>query len=143
MIAMKLYLSDTSVRLYRKKDGKVSFRLHSYIMVDAQKGTFSLSAYMNQFDCTLQLTTGEIVDLSSIRYTATCTHSMDYMMHELWASGETEMEVMKDMVGLLRVEYRLFTYPGQGDSDLIEQHVPIITRGKHSQRYSSKPEDWS
>ena len=134
-----LRLADTSIRLYRKKDGSVSVRLHSYIMIHAKDQGFLLSAYLNQFDCSVTLESGEHVFLNDYRYTYRCLYKMDHMIHELWASGQTMLEKMEDTAGFLRIEYRLFSYPGQGSPDVIEQVVPVLARGPWAQRYSSDP----
>ncbi len=136
------HLSDTSIRLYRKQNGTVAVHLHSYMMVKTTGKGFSLSAYLNQFDCTLTLASGEHVKLNNYKYTENCLYSMDHMIYELWASGLTEMEVIKNMAGFLRIEYRIFSFPGQGNPDLIEQFVPVLARGNVSQRYSSDPNKW-
>ena len=137
-----LQLADTSIRLYRKKDGSVSVRLHSYIMFHAKNGGFSLSAYLNQFDCSLTLDTGEVVKLNEYGYTVNCIYKLDYMIHELWVSGVTNLEVIRDTAGILRIEYRLFSHPGQGEPSVIERVVPVLARGIYAQRYSSDPNKW-
>lgn len=134
-----LQLADTSIRLYRKKSGLVSVRLHSYLMLHAKDQGFSLSAYLNQFDCSVTFDSGEYVSLDEYSYTHECIFKMGHMIHELWASGITELETMRETAGLLRVEYRLFSYPGQGAPDVFERVVPILPRGPFGQRYSSRP----
>lgn len=139
---MLLEIADTSVRLYRKRDGSVSVRWHSYLMFHTKGQGFRLAAYLNQFDCSLTLDSGEYVLLDDYEYTYDCLYGMDHMIHEVWASGSTEVEVLKDMAGLLRIEYRLFSHPGQGSPDVIERVVPVLARGATAQRYSSDPSKW-
>lgn len=127
-------LSDTTIRLYRKKNGLVSVRLHSHIIVHAKDGGFSLSAYLNQFDCSVTLDSGELIPLSDYRYTYHCIYKMDHMIYELWAAGITELESMSETAGLLRIEYRLFSFPGQGDPDIYERVVPVLPRGPYGER---------
>ena len=127
-------LADTSLRLYRKGNGSVSVWLHSYMMVHAKDQGYRLSAYLNQFDCSVTLASGKEVRMDKYRYTESCLYEMDHMVHELWVSGTTEMEVIKDTVGLLRIEYRLFSFEGQGAPNLIECVVPVLARGVRSQR---------
>lgn len=101
-----------------------------------------MSAYLNQFDCSLTLDSGEVVLLDDYGYTDSCSYLMDHMIHEFWAAGITSMETIYDTAGLLRIEYRLFSYPGQGSPDLIEQVVPVLARGPYCKRYSSDPIKW-
>lgn len=132
-----LQLADTSIRMYRKKNGQVSLRLHSYMMIHTKDQKFLLSAYLNQFDCSLTLESGEQGLLDDYGYTYNCLYKMEYMVHELWASGSTSMEKMTDTVGRLKIEYRLFSHPGQGSPEVIERVVPVLVRGPWKQRYSS------
>lgn len=116
-------------------DGSVSVKLHSYIMVHAKGRGFRLSAYLNHFEVSLQLATGQLIKFEEIMYTDDCWSSLDYMIHEFWASSVTEMDVIKNMAGLLRVEYLLFSTVRQESPKIIETVVPILARGKHTSRY--------
>jgi len=132
-------LADTSIRLYRKKDWSVSVRLHSHIMIHCRGGKgFRLSAYLNQFDCSVTFEDGRKVRLDEYMYTDDCLFRMDHMIHELWASGKTEMESLNDGAALLEIEYRLFSVAGQGDPERIEVVVPILARGVRSQRWKPR-----
>jgi len=131
-----LRLADTSIRLYRKADETVSVRLRSYLMVHAKGRGFRLSAYLNRFDCSVKLATGQSVNLDDVMYTDDCWSAMDHMVHELWASGSTSMDVIKDSAALLRVEYRLFSFDGQGSPSVIETVVPVLARGRRALRYA-------
>lgn len=137
-------LADTSIRLYRKKDFSVSVRLHSHIMIYCRGGTgFRLSAYLNQFDCSVTFEDGRKVRLDEYMYTDNCLFRMDHMIHELWASGRTEMESLNDGAGLLEIEYRLFSVAGQGNPDRIAVVVPILARGVRSQRWKPRQQSAS
>jgi hypothetical protein len=132
-------LADTSVRLYRKRDGSVAVRLHSYLMVHCKGGHgFRLSAYLNQFDCSVTFEDGQKVLLDDYSYTYDCLYRMDYMIHELWASGRAAMASLRDGAALLQIDYRLFSYPGQGDAERIELVVPILARGARAQRWARR-----
>lgn len=69
---------------------------------------------------------GTVVRLDDYAYTEDCIHRMDHMIHELWASGHTEMESPRDGAALLRIEYRLFPYDGQGSPSVIELVAPVL-----------------
>ena len=105
-------LSDTSIRLYRKRDGSVSVRLHSHLMINC-KGSqgFKLSSYLNTIDGVVTLDNGQIVRFDQISYADTCLFRLDHMIHEFWASGSTTMDSISNSAGLLRIEYRLFSSP--------------------------------
>ena len=132
-----LRLSDTSIRLYRKRDWSVAVRLHSYLMVYCKDSRgFRLSAYLNQFDCSTTFEDGRTVVLDDYSYTYDCLYRMNHMIHEFWASGRIAMDTIKDGAALLRIEYRLFSYKGQGNSSLIEVVVPVLARGIRAHRWS-------
>jgi hypothetical protein len=137
---MPLRLADTSIRLYRKRDGSVSVRLRSYLMIHAKGGGFRLSAYLNTFECSVTLATGEVVSLDDYSYTYDCLYRMDHMIHEFWASGTTATETIKDTAGLLRIEYRLFSSERQSNPSVIQEVVPVLARGIRKQRWAWRPE---
>lgn len=130
-------LSDTSVRLYRRRNGNVSVKLRSHLMIHCKGGTtFRLSAYLNKIQCTLTLDSGEHIQFDELSFTEDCLYRMDYMIHEFWASGTIALKKIKDGAGLLRLEYRLFSFEGQGAPSVIELVVPVLARGIRSQRWS-------
>ena len=137
-----LHLADTSIRLYRKRNGAVSVRWHSYLMINAKGQGFRLAAYLNQFNCSVTFATGQNIILDDHGYTDDCIYEMDHMAHEVWASGITDMGVIEDTVALLRLEYRLFSYPGQGDQSVIECVSPVLARRVRTQQYSSNASKW-
>jgi hypothetical protein len=132
-------IADTSIRLYRKRDWSIAVRLHSYLMIHCKGGHgFRLHAYLNQFDCWITFEDGRRIVLEDYSYTNDCLYRLDHMIHELWASGRAEMESICDGAALLQIEYRLFSFPGQGDPERIELVVPVLARGVHAHRYARK-----
>ena len=130
-----LRLADTTIRLYRKKDWSVAVRLTSHLMIHAKGGCgFRLSAYLNQFDCSVTFEDGQCVLLDDYSYTYDCLYRMEHMIHEFWATGRAEMDNIRNGAAVLKIEYRLFSFPGQGDPDRIELVVPVLARGLVSQR---------
>jgi len=116
-----LRLADTSIRLYRKRDRSVAVHLHSYFMIHCKGGQgFRLSAYLNQFDCVVTFEDGQRIPLNDYSYTDDCLFQMDHMIHEFWASGRAEIESIRDGAAILQIEYRLFSFPGQGSPDKME-----------------------
>ena len=129
-----LRLADTSVRLYRRRDGHVSLRLRSYLMIHCKDQGFRLSAYLNQLDCMLTLENGERVSLDDSGYSDSGLYKMEHMIHDLWASGISATENIQDSAALLRIDYRLLSFEGQGAPSVIETVVPVLARGIHAQR---------
>ena len=83
-----LRLADTSIRLYRKKDGTAAVRLRSYLMVHTNTG-FRLSAYLNKIECSVAIADGPTVHFDEITYSEHCTFKMEHMVHDFWAVGST------------------------------------------------------
>lgn len=136
---MPIRLADTTIRLYRKKDGKVSARLHSFLMVHAKNRGFRLSTYLTKLTFTLTLDSGERIELDDYQYTYDCLYRFDHMIHELWACGTVPLETMKNTAGLLRVEHLLFASEKQATPTVTELVVPVLARGRKSLRWSSQP----
>lgn len=130
-----LRLADTTLRLYRKGDGRVSIRWRSFIMLHAKGSGYRLSAYLNKFEMSVTFPDGEIIQLDNFGYADCCDYEMDYMIHEAWAAGIVDMPTMQDSAALLRVEYRLFSHEGQGEPSVIEIVAPVVACGIRSQRY--------
>lgn len=134
-----LRLADTSVRLYRRKDWSVAVRLHSHLMIHSKGGTgYRLSAYLHQFDCAVTLDDGQRVQLDTYSFTYDCLYRMEHMIHEFWASGAAEMGSIEDGAARLQIEYRLFSFPGQGDPERIDLVVPVLARGVRAKRWAPK-----
>ena len=111
-------------------------------MIHCKGGSgFRLSAYLNQFDCSVTLEDGQRVKLENYSYTYDCLFRMDHMIYEFWASGTTDMASFNDGAALLEIEYRLFSFPGQGGPEKIEVIVPILARGIRSQRGAKRGQD--
>lgn len=134
-----LRLADTTVRLYRKKDWSVSVKLHTYLMIHCKdERGFRLSAYLNRFDCSVMLENGTTVKLEDYAYTENCIYRMEHMIHEVWASGRTQMESLSDGAARLKIEYRLFSYDDQGSPSVIDLVVPVLARGTRAHRWERK-----
>ena len=122
-------LSDTSIRLYRKKDGRVSVKLRSYLLVNTNLG-FSLSAYLKNISLYLKLASGEQLQFNEVSFTCDVEcYEMETMVHGFWASGIIEMERIKDTVGELTLNYHLsFTGHPTEEPESISYIVPVIKR---------------
>lgn len=129
---MSIRLSDTTFRMYRKGDGRVSFRLHSRLMILSKVVGFRLSAYLSHFEGRLTLDSGLVVPMDYLGFTDDCMYRMDTMVHEFWASGEAALDEMRETLGLFRLQYAIFHHPSMGPPDAIELVVPVVPRGPHA-----------
>lgn len=123
-----LKLADTSVRLYRKKNGKVSVKLRSYLMVETNV-SFRLSAYLKDLSCDLTFPDEVVVEFDDVSYTEAieCKYQQNTMVHGFWASGLTEMKKLENSVGKLRLNYRLsFSGHPYEKPSSVDYVVPII-----------------
>jgi len=134
-----LRLADTTLRLYRKGDGRVSVRWRSFLMIYAKSRGFRLSAYLNRFDTSATFPDGQTTRLDDFGYSDSCAYELDHMIHDAWASGVVEMPVIQGTAATLRVEYRLFSHDGQGDPSVLELVAPVLAYGVRAQRNRWRP----
>ena len=122
-------LADTTIRLYRKKNGKVSVKLRSYLMVHTNAG-FSLSAYLKGISLELMFSSGEIISFHEITFGCDVEcYEMDTMVHDFRASAIVDMDKIQDTVGVLTVNYHIsFTGHAIEEPQSISYTVPIIKR---------------
>ncbi len=121
-------LADTSIRLYRKKNGKVSVKLRSYLMIKTNCG-FNLGAYLKDISCVLTFYNGERMVFDDVAFAVDmeCEYQLDTMVHTFWASGITEMDVLKFSIGKLCVNFLIsFTGHPSEEPDSVEYIVPLI-----------------
>ena len=126
-----LRLADTSIRMYRRKDGRVSLRLLSYLMVNAMGSGFRLSTYIRNLNCQVTFPDGRIVELDDVGwgYDMECEIEMDTMVHKFSAAGITDMDMISDGVALLRMDYTIsFTGHPSEKPGFFEAVVPMIAR---------------
>lgn len=136
LIINMLRFSDTSIRLYRKRNGSVSVRMQSHLMIHCKGGYgFRLASQLNQLDLKLTLGDGQIVSLDEYSYSDAPLFEMEHMIHDFNAAGTANLKTIKDGAARLLVEYRLFSFPGQGDPDRIDLIVPILARGLTAGRW--------
>jgi hypothetical protein len=89
-----LRLADTSIKIYRKRDGRLSLKLRSYLMIPTNTG-FRLSAYLRSMSGRLEFPAGESLELDSIAKTEGCAYEMGHMVHDFWASVVTDLPASK------------------------------------------------
>lgn len=108
-------------------------------MIYVKDGGFRLSAYLKRFDMTAIFADGAVAHLDDFGYEDACTIAMGHMIHDAWAGGVIEMPRAISSVALLRVEYRLFSYDGQGDPTVIEVVAPVMACGPFAR--NEKPDE--
>jgi len=125
-----LDLADTSIRAYKKGNGKISLHLRSYLLVKTNT-TFSLSHYMRSIDCQLILEDGTEIDFEDISYLVDiiCKYSFNTMVHNFYASTITNLNDIEQSLALLKVKYHIsFTGHPCEEPDSFKRIVPIIKR---------------
>lgn len=124
-----LRLSDTTVRMYRKKNGEVSYRLKSFLLVETT-ATFNLCAYLRDITASLTLPDNDTVQMEvGITYHTQMDCRLNTMTHELWASGNNFQKKMRDCLGKLRIDYHLsFTGHPTEEPAYFENIVPIVVK---------------
>lgn len=126
--SMRVWLADTSVRTYRRKDGQASVRLRSYLMIRTNC-SFRLSAYLKDIACSLLPKDREEVQFDEISYTENCIYSCETMVHGFWAAGVSPLSIAEVKVAKLRLDYHIsFTGHPSEAPDRFEVTVPVVNR---------------
>jgi hypothetical protein len=102
------------------------------------KRGFRLATYLNQLDATVTLQDGQIVPLDEYSFTDAPVFQMDHMIHQFWAVGTASLDSLQDGAARLQIEYRVFSFPGQGNPDRIDLIVPVLARGLRAERWARK-----
>jgi hypothetical protein len=127
---LQLDLADKSIRAYKKRSGKISLHLRSYLLVKTN-ASFSLSYYMKSIDCLLILEDGTEIpfDNTSFSVHTICEDAFQVMAHNFQASTVTGFSDIKRCLARLRVSYHIsFTgYPYE-KPDHFEKVVSVVKR---------------
>lgn len=126
-----LRLADTSVRMYRRKDGRVSLRLKSYLLVTSNV-SFRLSAYLRSISCHLRFASGQEIEFDEVAYTedAEAEYKLNTLVHGFWASGVTDIGTIRNTVATFRMDYRIsFTGHEYETARSFQAIVPLVKRG--------------
>jgi len=125
---LELNLSDTSIRAYKKRNGKISLHLRSYLMVHTDK-SFSLSSYLKSIECCLILQDGTKVDFDKILYSCSCEYALETMKHHFSASTITNLTDIHGGLAVLHVKYHFnFTGHSHEEPNSFEKIVPLVKR---------------
>ncbi|MEC8376892.1 MAG: hypothetical protein ACI9DO_001362 [Reinekea sp.] len=122
-----LSLSDTTFRIYQKKNGGQSLRLKSYLLIDTN-ASFSFPHYCRSISAKLTLQNGTEIPLSiGFSQSVSIPYQADTMVHDFWLSGEVKDIRLKSTVARLRVDYHIsFTGHSSEEPSSFEIHVPLI-----------------
>jgi hypothetical protein len=135
---MPLYLADTSIRQFRRRDGRISLKLRSYLLVETPI-RFKITSAISDISGYIALTSGEIVTLEYVSIADDGIFKLGVMMHDFWASGTANFGVIRDDLGVLTLNYVISTPGGAGLSNGEIQVVsPLVARGSATDRSGSK-----
>lgn len=125
---LELDLSDTSIRAYKKQNGKISLHLRSFLLIKTD-ASFSLSQYMKNLECLLILQDGTTIAFDEIEYSVGCEYALETMAHSFLASTITNLTNIKSGLARLRVTYHLsFTGHPYEEPNSFEKIVPLVRR---------------
>lgn len=123
-----LRLADTSIKMFRKKDGNLSLRLRSYLMVPTDV-SFRLSTYLRSLSGRLEFPCGKVIDLDSLSFTDNCSYALGNMIHGFWATAIADPSIRKHKAAKLTIEYHLsFTGHSTEEKQEFSMVVPLIDR---------------
>jgi hypothetical protein len=124
-----LRIADTTIRMYRKKNGGISYRLRTFLLV-ATNTSFSLGAYLKHIGACLTLPNGNKVPLDVTYSVDTIAeYSLETMTHRFIASGEADTGILRNSVGKLRLDYHLsFTGHPYEEPKFFEMVVPLVVK---------------
>lgn len=125
-----LRLADTSVRLFRKRDGRAAYHLRSYLLVNTSVG-FRLSAYLKSISARLTWASGEQVAFDEITFSddLALRHELQTMAHRFDATAVSPVPKRKSGLATLRLDYHLsFTGHPSETPKHSELVVPVIDR---------------
>ena len=127
---LELDLADSSVRAYRKRDGRISLHLRSYLMVRTTVA-FRLRHYMKSIDCQLMFEDGSTIPFDTISY-STCTicrFAFQTMAYHFYASVVTQRTEIRERLARLTVRYH-FSFTGHEleRPSSFDKIVPIVKR---------------
>jgi hypothetical protein len=122
---MKIWLADTSIRQYRRKDKRVALRLRSYLMIEG--GGFRLGAYMRAFSGYVEREDGDVVELHEISFTDGYLRQHNIAVHDFWAFGIAEWKSIHEGVARVHFDYHLsFTGHPCEEPDVLEFKAPLL-----------------
>ncbi|MFZ0912778.1 MAG: hypothetical protein WBQ76_04440 [Candidatus Korobacteraceae bacterium] len=125
-----LKLADTSIRMYRRKDGRVSLRLKSYLLVHSNV-SFRLCAYLRSISCHLTFASGKEIEFDEVAYSEAteAEYKLDTMVHGFRASAVTDIDTIRNTIATFRMDYS-FSFTGHEDeiTGSFQAVVPLVKR---------------
>ena len=122
-------LANYIIRAFKKKDGRISFHLKSFILVTTNVN-FSLTTYLRDFHCSFTLPSNHEVefDRTAIGVRLFFPHEFNTMAYYFKASTVSELRDIEPCLAKLNIIYRIsFTGHPSECSESLQKVVPIIT----------------
>lgn len=124
-----LDLANYTIRAFKKKDGKISFHLKSFILVTTNI-TFSLTAYLSDFHCSFILPDGHEIEFkrTAISVRLFFPYEFNTMAYYFKASTISDFKDIKPCLAKLNITYNIcFTGHDSECSKILQKVVPIVT----------------
>ncbi len=124
-----LDLANYTIRAFKKKDGRISFHLKSFILVTANVN-FSLTAYLRDFRCSFIVPGGHEIefDKTAIGIRLSFPYEYNTMAYSFKASTVSDLRNLKPCLVKLSIIYRIsFTGHPSECSESLQKVVPIVT----------------
>jgi hypothetical protein len=84
-----LKLADTAIRQYRRRDGRVAFRLRSLLIKSGRTG-FRPSAYLRSISGSVTLSSDLRVEFDELAFSEYCIHRGGFMTYDF---GPRELQI--------------------------------------------------
>lgn len=124
-----LDLSDTTIRAFKKKNGRISFHLKSFIFVTTTVN-FSFTYYLREFHCSFTLPNGHKIEFNNtaigVKYFF--PYEFNIMAYPFNASTVSDLRDIEDCLAELNIIYRIsFTGHPSETSETLQKIVPVVT----------------
>ena len=122
---LDIRLSSYEFRTYRKRNGYISLRHRSYLLVPTDVG-FHLSTYLSRITAHLTLPDSSHIEIDRIAFTDAVEFDYDgeTMVHVFWLSHVVPRTEVRPGLGLLRIDYE-FNFVGHPDAR-VHEHPAIV-----------------
>ena len=124
-----LDLADYTIRAFKKKDGRISFHLKSFILVTTNVN-FSLTTYLRDFHCSFILPHDYEIEFNrtAIGVRLFFPYKFNTMAYYFKASTVSDLRDLKPCLAKLNIIYRIsFTGHPIECSKSLQKVVPIVT----------------
>jgi hypothetical protein len=124
----KLWLSDTAIRIYRKKSVGVVLRLKSHLMIPTNR-SFSFTHYCRKMAVRLILPNGASVEFCDLKWRDAADYVLDTMIYSFQARADADESIASYKAALFMMDYHIsFTGHESEPPDRFEVVVPLVDR---------------